>query len=226
MKCNSTVTWMYLVSLCPPMFTTVSERVSPATQSDNNISEDLLDEISALDLRNRSNPAQAKADAAAHRVVRTRCPLLQNELYSSHPKPRNSQSKTLKTPPSSITQTITQPAVHIQVVHMAAAKLVACHRYDPHARFKNWDSAFIAVSNRSVAFGSAAAKAFDRAHSAEPDKVEHVTQLEGCCPRAVAAHAGRKHILAVSFSGPPAIERFFAFEDMRTRDSFMEKLQV
>ena len=73
---------------------------------------------------------------------------------------------------------------------------------------------------------SAAAKAFDRAHSAEPDKVEHVTQLEGCCPRAVAAHAGRKHILAVSFSGPPAIERFFAFEDMRTRDSFMEKLQV
>jgi hypothetical protein len=109
---------------------------------------------------------------------------------------------------------------------MAVAKLVACHRYDPHARFKNWDSAFIAVSGRSVAFGSTAAKAFDRAHSAEPDKVEHVTQLEGCCPRAVAAHAGRNHILAVSFSGPPATERFFAFEDLRTRDSFMEKLQV
>ena len=71
----------------------VCARVTPATQSCNNISEDLENEISALAARNRSNPAQAKADAAAHRAVRTRCPFLQNALHPSHPKPQTPNPK-------------------------------------------------------------------------------------------------------------------------------------
>ena len=50
--------------------------------------------------------------------------------------------------------------------------------------------------------------------------------LEGCIPRAVAEHAGRKHVMAVAFPDDSLPEEVFAFQDSATRDACMQRLQV
>ena len=51
--------------------------------------------------------------------------------------------------------------------------------------------------------------------------------LEGCNPRAVAEHAGRKHVIAVAFPNYSFLpEEVFAFQDSATRDACMQRLQV
>jgi hypothetical protein len=111
----------------------------------------------------------------------------------------------------------------------AGAKAVSCHVHDPAARFKSWDSVFIAIGRRSFAFASTVEKAFSRSQDARQtsSSARKTFALEGCRAAAVAELAGRNHIMAVEFPSAPARPKHhFAFGDQLMRDAFVQRLQV
>ena len=61
-----------------------------------------------------------------------------------------------------------------------------------------------------------------------PGQVEigNGTAVADCKYRGVAEHAGRTHVLAISFAPFPTIEHFFAFESALMLNAFAEKLQI
>jgi hypothetical protein len=61
-----------------------------------------------------------------------------------------------------------------------------------------------------------------------PGQVEggNGTAVADCKYRVVAEHAGRKHVLAISFAPFHTIEQFFAFESALILNAFVEQLQV
>ena len=61
-----------------------------------------------------------------------------------------------------------------------------------------------------------------------PGQVEigNGTAVADCKYRGVAEHAGRTHVLAISFAPFPTIEHFFAFESALMLNTFVEKLQI
>ena len=103
---------------------------------------------------------------------------------------------------------------------------VACHRFDPDARWKSWDSVFISASYRSIGVGSTRDKALARALSEPltPDQARKVLPLAGCSVRAVPEHRDRKHAMVISIPGVG--DSVFAFDDSATRDAFIQRLQV
>ena len=111
----------------------------------------------------------------------------------------------------------------------ADASQVPCHIFDPYARYKSWDSVFIAVGF-NVGYGSSKDKAFSRAVNPEyaADETSKAISLVGCACRAFSEHAGRKYAMAVSVPSdfPRLPETIFAFEDAVTRDTFVHRLQV
>ena len=124
-----------------------------------------------------------------------------------------------------------QPFFNVQAI----ASIVACHRHDPKALLKSWDAVFIAVGSSSFAFGNTREKAIFRAEkpisSIEARAAydgDKALPLQGCHPKAVDRHAGRSHVMAVTFSTAHKSipEQLFAFENDITRDAFMQKLQV
>ena len=109
------------------------------------------------------------------------------------------------------------------------ASQVPCHIFDPYARYKSWDSVFIAVGF-NVGYGSSKDKAFSRAVDPEyaADETSKAIPLVGCACRAFSEHAGRKHIMALSVRSNihQISATIFAFEDAATRDTFVHRLQV
>ena len=105
---------------------------------------------------------------------------------------------------------------------------VACHRFYPKSAVKNWNSKFITVSGSRLACGSTKDKTMSRAfgHGVADGDFDKSIPLEGCIPRAVAEHAGRKHVMAVAFPDDSLPEEVFAFQDSATRDACMQRLQV
>ena len=108
---------------------------------------------------------------------------------------------------------------------------VDCHLFDPRAVFKRWDSVFIAVGHRTIGVGSSRDKAVARAlrPSVAADEAHRAISLAGCGVKAVAEHAGRKHVMAVSAhrdSSGSAPEFIFAFHDSAARDAVILRVQV
>ncbi len=110
----------------------------------------------------------------------------------------------------------------------AIASIVACHHHNPKALLKSWDSVFIAVGSSSFAFGSTREKAVARTEARSAYDGDKALPLQGCRPKAVDLHAGRSHVMSVTFSTAHKSipEQCFAFENDMTRDAFMQKLQV
>ena len=122
----------------------------------------------------------------------------------------------------------TLPVWHHSSIHPFVLQ-VACHRFYPKSVVKNWNSKFITVSGSRLACGSTKDKTMSRAfgHDVADGDFDKSIPLEGCIPRAVAEHAGRKHVMAVAFPNFSFLpEEFFAFEDPAKRDACMQRLQV
>ena len=122
----------------------------------------------------------------------------------------------------------TLPVWHHSAIHPLDLQ-VACHRFYPKSVVKNWNSKFITVSGSRLACGSTKDKTMSRAfgHGVADGDFDKSIPLEGCIPRAVAEHAGRKHVMAVAFPNFSFLpEEFFAFEDPAKRDACMQRLQV
>ena len=122
----------------------------------------------------------------------------------------------------------TLPVWHHSSIHPLDLQ-VACHRFYPKSAVKNWNSKFITVSGSRLACGSTKDKTMSRAfgHGVADGDFDKSIPLEGCIPRAVAEHAGRKHVMAVAFPNFSFLpEEFFAFEDPAKRDACMQRLQV
>ena len=122
----------------------------------------------------------------------------------------------------------TLPVWHHSAIHPLDLQ-VACHRFYPKSVVKNWNSKFITVSGSRLACGSTREKTMSRAfgHGVADGDFDKSIPLEGCIPRAVAEHAGRKHVMAVAFPNFSFLpEEFFAFEDPAKRDACMQRLQV
>jgi hypothetical protein len=104
---------------------------------------------------------------------------------------------------------------------------VACRWFDPQARFKLWDSVYIAIGKNCVAFGSSRDKAIERALGGGDKKLSKLIPTEGCCPFEVPEHAGRSQVLAFLFPNNPSVPwQYFAFEHHSTRASFLRVLLV
>jgi hypothetical protein len=108
---------------------------------------------------------------------------------------------------------------------------VGCHLFDPRAVFKRWDSVFIAVGDRTIGVSSSRDKAVARALRSlvTADEAHKAISLAGCEVKAVAEHAGRKHVMAVSAhrdSSGSAPEFIFAFHDSAARDAVILRVQV
>jgi chemotaxis protein histidine kinase CheA len=103
---------------------------------------------------------------------------------------------------------------------------VTCQCYDPKALLKKWDSVFITIGIDRCAYGSSKSQALSRAvgRGASADAALNTLTLAGCACRAVAEHAGRKHVMAITSPECLGVERFFAFESSAQRDSFMLRL--
>ena len=122
----------------------------------------------------------------------------------------------------------TLPVWHHSAIHPLDLQ-VACHRFYPKSVVKNWNSKFITVSGSRLACGSTREKTMSRAfgHGVADGDFDKSIPLEGCIPRAVAEHAGRKHVMAVAFPNFSFLpEEFFAFQDPAKRDACMQRLQV
>ena len=122
----------------------------------------------------------------------------------------------------------TLPVWHHSSIHPFDLQ-VACHRFYPKSVVKNWNSKFITVSGSRLACGSTREKTLSRAfgHGVADGDFDKSIPLEGCIPRAVAEHAGRKHVMAVAFPNFSFLpEEVFAFEDPAKRDACMQRLQV
>lgn len=107
------------------------------------------------------------------------------------------------------------------------------HPYDPNALIKSWDPVFVAIGSHNFALAGTGEKAFARAKglqakSQSAENIKNIMPLEGCRPRAAFCnHAGRSNVMVVSFPSASFIpEQFFAFENSRMRDAFINKLQV
>jgi hypothetical protein len=108
---------------------------------------------------------------------------------------------------------------------------VASRLFDPGARLKSWDSVFIGVGINCIGIGSSSDKALARAlsHSVAADEAHTFISLADCSLKAVAEHAGRKHVMVVSVSPDPSganRDFIFSFDDPATRDSLILRLQV
>ena len=103
---------------------------------------------------------------------------------------------------------------------------VTCQCYDPKALLKKWDSVFITIGIDRCAYDSSKSQALSRAvgRGASADAALNTFTLAGCACRAVAEHAGRKHVMAITSPAFLGVERFFAFESSAQRDSFMLRL--
>ncbi len=110
---------------------------------------------------------------------------------------------------------------------------VPCQCYDPTARFKSWDSGFIAVGKSLIGFGSTKEKALLRALGLYVPSTSWLISTRkygsvpctSCTLKSVAQHFGRQHVLAVAFLSTIP-EQFFAFEDSAKRDAFLQLLSV
>ena len=106
---------------------------------------------------------------------------------------------------------------------------VACHLHDPKALLKSWDPVFVTVGVSRFGHGNTREQAVSRALGRfVPGQAEvgNGTAVADCKYRGVAEHAGRTHVLAISFAPFPTIEHFFAFESALMLDIFVEKLQI
>jgi hypothetical protein len=116
-------------------------------------------------------------------------------------------------------------------VHLLIRAQVACRLFDPDARFKSWDPVFIGVGSSCIGIDSSREKALAKAlsHPAAGDEAHAFISLADCSLRAVAEHAGRRHIMVVSVSLSPPVDNrdfMFSFDDAATRDSLILRLQV
>ena len=158
----------------------------------------------------RSRQAQSQSTFSASQIW---CRCLQNGTRFNHHTPAfNSEALALHCSTPCYCST---PLFFAQAV----ACITACHRHDPHGLgfrpFRSWNPVFIAIGSRGFAYGSTAEKAFARAFGAvweqaysfhkltghsKMDKSHKVSPLAVCHARAVAEHAGRSHVMAVTFS--------------------------
>ncbi len=85
---------------------------------------------------------------------------------------------------------------------------------------------FITLGIDRCAYGSSKSQASSRAlgRGASADAALYSFTLAGCACRAVAEHAGRKHVMAITSPAFLGVERFFAFESSAQRDTFMLRL--
>ena len=106
---------------------------------------------------------------------------------------------------------------------------VECRRYDAKALFMHWDKGVISLSGCHLAFSGTRDKSATLlgAAAAPPDSSSSLFHILGCRATAVEQHKGCSHIIAVDFLPPKKpMTEFFAFEERRTRDSFLQSLQV
>jgi hypothetical protein len=129
--------------------------------------------------------------------------------------------------------TPSQAISEVRAAVVTKTGIVYCHRHDPDALIKSWDPVFVAIGSHNFAVASTVEKAFARAKSLQAmsptaGNIKKIMALEGCRPRAaVRDHAGRSNVMVVSFPSASFLpEQFFAFENSRMRDAFINKLQV
>ena len=116
--------------------------------------------------------------------------------------------------------------VCFSVVAHSPALQVACERYDAAARFKKWDTHFIAKHGSCCAFGGSQDTAVLRAERrVSDDKGKMVTINDGCRIRAINDHDGRRHAMGI-FHSTSRPEEVFAFADASLRDAWVLMLQV
>ena len=109
---------------------------------------------------------------------------------------------------------------------LRAASVVVCERYDASARFKKWDSHFIAKHGNCCAFGGTQDTAVLRAEKRViDDKGKLVMIDEGCRIRRINDHDGRSHAMGI-FHSASRPEEVFAFVDAALRDAWVSMLQV
>ncbi len=112
------------------------------------------------------------------------------------------------------------------VVSDSPALQVACERYDAAARFKKWDSHFIAKHGSCCAYGGTQDTALLRAERRVSDNKGKLVMLdEGCCIRPINDHDGRRHAMGIFYSASRP-EEVFAFADTALRDAWASMLQV
>ena len=100
-----------------------------------------------------------------------------------------------------------------------------CLHHDPRALIKSWDTVFVSLGSNRFAYGSTRSDALSRAADAAGNSSDCSTSFAGCTARAIAEHAGRMHVMAITFPFASGIEHFFAFETSDARDAFMQRLQ-